>query len=140
VAWEGAYLTVPWPTCWCCWQLPEEVTSRALDTWRAALEPAVPSVGGPDFAADLARTTIAWVFLSVAWLLPAAIEGDPPPRNPALVGRMPARRAMIQHRLGLAAALDTPVLPALRALAEQAQAAALAAWGWQELELAPAFR
>jgi hypothetical protein len=137
VAWEGAYLTVPWPTCWCSWRLPAEVVTRALARWR---EPLGPPAARPAFAEDLARTTIAWALLSTAWLLPAALDGDPPPRNPAVVGRTPERRAMIRHRLGLAAALPTPVLPALRALAEQAHAATLREWGPCELRLAPAFR
>jgi hypothetical protein len=137
VAWEGAYLTVPWPTCWCSWRLPAEVTARAVARWRDLLG---PPAAGPDFAADLALTTIAWVLLSTAGLLPAALDGDPPPRNPAFVGRTPARRAMIQHRLGVAAALATPLLPALGELAEQVHAATLAAWGRCQLELAPAFR
>src|SRR3954469_24474625 len=134
VAWEGAYLTVPWPTCWCSWRLPEEVTARAVARWRDALG---PPAAGPDFAPDLALTTVAWALLSTAGLLPAALDGDPPPRNQAFVGRTPPRRAMIQYRLGAAAALATPLLPALPALAEQVHAATLAAWGRCELELAP---
>ena len=34
VAWEAAYLTVPFPSCWCSWRLPEEVALRALAAWR----------------------------------------------------------------------------------------------------------
>jgi hypothetical protein len=138
VAWEAAYLTVPWPTCWCSWRLPESVTGHALAAWREAL--GAPAAASGAFAEDLARTTIAWALLSTAWLLPAALDGDPPPRNPGLAGAVPARRAMVQHRLALAAALATPVLPALRALAEQVAEAAVAEWGRRELELAPAFR
>jgi hypothetical protein len=136
-AWEGAYLTVPWPSCWCSWRLPAEVAARALARWGEALGPVAAE---PDFAGDLARTTVAWAVLSTAWLLPAALDGDPPPRNPAALGRTPPRRAMIQHRLGVAAALPTPVLPALRALADQVHAGTLRAWGSCELDLAPAFR
>ncbi len=137
VAWEGAYLTVPWPTCWCSWRLPGAVASRAVARWRAALG---PSASGPAFAADLERTTVAWSLLSTAWLLPAALDGDPPPRDPAYRGRTPARRPIIQHRLALAAALATPVLPALRELAGEVHAATVRAWGRHELEVAPAFR
>jgi hypothetical protein len=137
VAWEGAYLTVPWPTCWCSWRLPEAVVGRALARWRAALGPAA---AGPDFAGDLERTTIGWALLSTAWLLPAALDGDPPPRDPAVLGRTPTRRATIEHRLEVAGALATPVLPALRALAAEVHAAAVDVWGRCELEVAPAFR
>jgi hypothetical protein len=137
VAWEGAYLTVPWPTCWCSWRLPDAVAARAVARWREALGPVAT---GPAFGADLDRTTLAWAFLSTAWLLPAALDGDPPPRNPALLGRTPTRRATIQHRLARAASLVTPVLPALRELADEVHAAAVVAWGRRELEPAPAFR
>ena len=135
-AWEGAYLTVPWPTCWCSWRLPAEVAARARARWGEVLRPVAAE---PDFASDLSRTTIAWAVLSTAWLLPAALDGTlhratPPP----WAGR--PRRAMIQHRLRVAAALPTPVLPALRGLADQVHAGTLRAWGSCELELAPAFR
>jgi hypothetical protein len=53
---------------------------------------------------------------------------------------MPKRRAMIQHRMSLAAGLDTPVLPGLRALAGRVHEACVAAWGARALRLAPAFR
>ena len=137
VAWEGAYLTVPWPTCWCSWRLPDAVVARSVARWREALG---PTATGPDFAADLDRTTIGWAVLSSAWLLPAALDGDPPPRDPAFLHRTPTRRAAIQHRLSLAGSLETPVLPALRALAGEAHAATVRAWGPCELEPAPAFR
>jgi hypothetical protein len=72
VAWEAAYLVVPWPTCWCSWRLPADVTARALESWRDAVASALPAVRGGDFDADLARATIAWAFLSAGWLLDAA--------------------------------------------------------------------
>jgi hypothetical protein len=140
VAWEAAYLVVPWPTCWCSWRLPADVAARAVEAWRDAVATALPVVRAPDFDADLARATIAWVFLSAGWLLEAALGDDPPPRAPERAGLMPTRRAMIQHRLSLAAGLDTPVLPGLRALAERLHDASVTAWGWAELRLAPAFR
>lgn len=34
IAWEAAYLLVPWPSCWCSWRLPAEVTARALQAWQ----------------------------------------------------------------------------------------------------------
>ncbi len=41
VAWDAAYLTEPWPTCWCSWRLPSEVTDEAVARWRATIEPAL---------------------------------------------------------------------------------------------------
>ncbi len=117
-----------------------DVAARALESWRGAVAPAMPCVRTPDFEDDLVRATLAWVFLSAAWLLAPALDGDPPHRRPEFADRMPARRAMIQHRLALAADLDTHALPALRALARRVHGATVAAWGARELPLAPAFR
>ncbi len=139
VAWEAAYLCVPWPSCWCSWRLPEEVTAQALQAWRQAAAPGAPAVLTPDFQDDLARATIAWVFISASWFLPAALDGDPPPPDPARRAIVPTRRALLQHRLRVAADLDTGALPALRDLADQAHQATVSQWGRRPLQLAAAF-
>ena len=54
-AWEAAYLVVPWPTCWCSWALPAEVSARALSTWRATVAPAVPEVASTRLTMRLRR-------------------------------------------------------------------------------------
>ena len=43
VARDAAYLKVPWPTCWCCWRLPEQVRDDALTAWRETLAMPVPA-------------------------------------------------------------------------------------------------
>lgn len=53
---------------------------------------------------------------------------------------IPTRRALLQHRLRLAAQQRTTLLPALRDLAAQTLEATLREWGPQALPLAPAFR
>lgn len=30
IAWDAAYLSVPWPSCWCAWRLPPQVGIAAL--------------------------------------------------------------------------------------------------------------
>ena len=30
LAWDAAYLRVPWPSCWCAWRLPEDVARRPV--------------------------------------------------------------------------------------------------------------
>src|SRR2546429_3760393 len=37
IAWDVAYLAVPWPSCWCAWQLPADVAARAVEAYRARL-------------------------------------------------------------------------------------------------------
>lgn len=38
VAWDLAYLTVPWPTCWCSWQLPSWTRERAVQAYLAGTD------------------------------------------------------------------------------------------------------
>ena len=95
VAWEAAYLEVPWPTCWCSWAMPPEVVGTALTAWRTALAPVVPAVAEETFAEDLLRARTAWAFVSLEWFLPAALGGDPPPVQPMLAGLV--HRALVEH-------------------------------------------
>ena len=140
VAWEAAYLTVPWPSCWCSWRLPEDVVAAAVEAWRRSVLPALPAVADLGFSRDLDRATLCWVFISASWLLPQALDGDPPPTDPAWRGVVPTRRALLQHRLRLAAKHPGPDLPALRELAARSYAASVRHWGLQPLALAAAFR
>ncbi|MEP6632446.1 MAG: hypothetical protein ABJA89_18385 [Lapillicoccus sp.] len=140
LAWEAAYLSVPWPSCWCSWGLPAQVSANALDRWRQAVMTTTPVVATTRFADDLARATIGWVFISAGWFLAGALDGDPPPADPARRSMVPTRRALLQHRLGVAAAYDTTVLPELRQLAAQMYEATTRVWGEHPLPLAPAFR
>jgi hypothetical protein len=145
VAWEAAYLIVPWPTCWCSWALPEKVAQRALTTWRQTVARAIPTVTAESFADDLARAVIAWTFVSLMFLLPRAIAEPDSNSSPRPLGSSTARprpdpRSLVVHRLQVAAAYRTEVVPALRDLAGQVHDACVRHWGQHELELAPAFR
>jgi hypothetical protein len=143
VAWDVAYLTVPWPSCWCSWRLPAAVTRRALDAYRAAA--AVPDTAA--FRGDLDAATVGWTFITVPWFLPRALAEDPPlaegsPRAegslPAAPSRVaPSRRATILHRLDQARR-STP-MPALAELSGRLHAALTARWGPVALPYAPAF-
>ncbi|GIJ43544.1 hypothetical protein Val02_04300 [Virgisporangium aliadipatigenens] len=129
VAWDAAYLIVPWPTCWCSWGLPAEVARTALERWRAAAPSIVDS--------DLDVTVSAWAFLSTAWFLRGAFEEADTPPGGGLRG--PTRRAVIRHRMRLAA--ERPdVLPRLATLAERVLAATESRWGDAPLADAPAYR
>jgi len=102
--------------------------------------PACPAVTAAAFHDDLVRATFGWVFISAGWFLSAALDGDPPPPDPARRHMIPTRRALLQHRLRLAAQQETALLPALRELAAQTLAATLQEWGPHPLPLARAFR
>jgi hypothetical protein len=145
VAWEAAHLLVPWPTCWCSWALPDGVAHRALATWRQTVAPAIPQVAADSFADDLAQAVIAWVFVTLTFLLPHTIaEPDtrPSPSSPtsSTPRRRPDLRALVVHRLQVAAAYPTATVPALRDLAGQLHDACVHQWGQHELLLAAAFR
>jgi hypothetical protein len=118
VAWDAAYLRVPWPSCWCSWLLPADVAGDGLRAF------------GYDDRADLDRASLGWALLSSAWFLDRALGEDH--THPGT----PTRRAMLRHRL--AAGADD--LPHLTDLAAEVRAATFSAWGSVPLELAPAFR
>lgn len=140
VAWDAAYLRVPWPSCWCSWRLPAPLAAAALEHWRAALAPTLPVVATTSFDIDLTKAAFAWVFISAGWFLETALDGDPRPVDPARHAIVPTRQAMLQHRLQWAAEEASAPLPALRQLAATLHAATLRQWGPIPLPLAPAFR
>lgn len=134
IAWDVAYLSVPWPSCWCSWRLPDDVAQRGLDAYRQAAIEAFPEVGDDDFARDVEAATAGWALTSTTYFLDNALGSDPDtnPDRPT-----PTRRAMISHRLGVAA--RTTELPALAELAGGLADELLRRWGPVPLEYAPAF-
>lgn len=139
VAWDAAYLVLPWPSCWCSWGLPAEVANAALARWRAAVARDIPAVGGPAFDRDLDIAVTAWAFLSTAWFLAGAVEEEQqqPPASGARPG--PTRQTVIRRRMRLAAERRA-TLPALADLAEAILAATAHRWDNQDLANAPAYR
>jgi hypothetical protein len=143
VAWEAAYLALPWPSCWCSWRLPDHAVEAALAAWREAVAPAVPaSCSAADLASDVDAAVVAWTAVSAAWFLPSALDGDHGTPDPARDHLVPRRRALLQHRTRVAAerAAVTGAWPALAGWSERLHAAAVSAWGDRPLDLAPAYR
>jgi hypothetical protein len=137
VAWDAAYLVVPWPSCWCSWALPAEVANAALARWREALARSVPIVGSPAFDRDLDVAVTSWAFLSTAWFLAGAVGEERQRPHGKLRG--PTRQTVIRHRMRLAAR-RRDVLPALADLAEAVLAATAERWDDPGLADAPAYR
>lgn len=133
VAWDAAYLLVPWPSCWCSWRLPADVSAAGLGAWRAAVD--LPYAESSGFQQDLSVVRTAWAFISTAWFLERALTSDD-----SMLRESPTRRAMITHRLAGVVSDPEPGLPQLTRLAEQLVEATTAAWGPHPLVLAPAFR
>lgn len=139
VAWDAAYLTVPWPSCWCAWRLPDHVTDAALCRYREVVRESLPYAATPDFDRDVATATMAWAFLSTAWFLRSAMTGDPPPSDPRIVA--PRRQAMIVHRLAKAGSIASEAaLPLLGEVARRWSTDLAARWAHASLSLAPAFQ
>ncbi|MEU8076430.1 hypothetical protein AB0B31_13380 [Catellatospora citrea] len=131
VAWDVAYLRVPWPSCWCSWRLPDEVADRAVARYRQAAAVGLPYVGTPEFDLDLGAATDLWAVLYSSWFLPLTLSGDP---LAASRRDSPRRRALLLHRLELAK--RTSAAPEIAAFAGELRAALVARWG--EVPLAPA--
>lgn len=135
LAWDAAYLSVPWPSCWCSWLLPDELVSTAIERWRSTCGAPL----GADFDDALRATTIGWSMASVGWFLRKAIDDEPWSDDPTRSALAAPRRALTAHRLGVVARLADVRLPELSRLAAEALAAVTLAWGPLELPLAPAF-
>lgn len=128
VAWDLAYLRVPWPTCWCSWRLPDSVADAALERYRAA----APELAVSD--PDIAAATLGWAFIAFDMFATRALADDPPLGTDRPT---PRRRAMILHRLGVAS--RNTEFAAAADLAARLRAALVARWGEVELDYAPAF-
>jgi hypothetical protein len=139
VAWDAAYLTVPWPSCWCSWRLPGDVATEALGRWRAAVGVSIPYVLTPEFDRDLELTTAAWAVISSTWLLEQAAAADPSTFFSEAGDRGPEPLALVQHRLLIAASTERPELGSVARLAGELLAAVIATYGEREVSFAPAW-
>jgi Phosphotransferase enzyme family len=135
VAWDVAYLSVPWPSCWCSWRIPGELAERAVERYRRAADQALPYVRSAEFRPDVASAAAGWALISTTWFLGNALREQAPSLNPDRP--TPTRRAMIVHRLDRARRCAE--LPAVAELAARLHAELTARWGELHLALAPAF-
>jgi hypothetical protein len=134
IAWDVAYLRVPWPSCWCSWRMPAEISARAFEVYRMTASPLIPYVADDRFERDVSAAAVGWALITTTWFLDNALGHDPllNPDRPT-----PTRRAMITHRLAAAAA--STELPALAELSTALGAALAKRWGDVPLGFAPAF-
>jgi hypothetical protein len=130
-AWDAAYLTVPWPTCWCSWRIPDATAERTLDAYREQAAVAIPYVGTDAFLADVEVARTCWALVTVSWSLTTALREDQQP-HPA----SPGTRPRMQHRLRLVAESGTDAAAFGSAVLEHTRER----WGDLALPLAPAYR
>ena len=136
VAWDVAYLRVPWPSCWCCWALPASLASEAVAAWQTAAAPDLPYAVSDEFEADLRIAMAGWTVISVGWFLPGLLDGDPHQHD----RRTPDRRDVLIHRLTALTASEDPRLSRVCELALAVLTAVRREWGARTLPLAPALR
>jgi hypothetical protein len=141
VAWDAAYLRVPWPSCWCSWRLPDALAERALARWRSDLAETVPYIGTTGLDADLEIAEAGWAAISTGWFLERAVHLEGGVAAEPLAQQLtPSRRAALSHRLARVGRSTDPRLGPWRDLVVETLAAARSTWGEVPLELAPAFR
>jgi hypothetical protein len=133
VAWDVAYLRVPWPSCWCAWRMPGALAEEAVAAYRRVAVAAFPEVATSEFERQIEAAEVGWAFVTVGMSLDNALGSDPPSDRP-----MPTRRARILYRL--AAASRSAELPAAAELADGLGTELRNRWGDVPLALAPAFK
>lgn len=136
IAWDAAYLHVPWPTCWCAWSLESAAADAALGRWRDAVSQTWPVARGTDFDRDLELATEAWAWLAGSWCLAGLVDDGPSTRaNP--VKPMPRMPDRVLRFLGTAA--TGHALPELADAAGQLARAVETRYAAADVPLAPAF-
>ena len=102
VAWDLAYLRVPWPSCWCAWGVPEPVASVALGRYFTAMKGTAIGADRGAFDRMVEQAALAWALVSASWFLPRGLRHDDTIGTPDLAA--PPRRATVLERFRLAAA------------------------------------
>jgi len=137
-AWDLAYLSVPWPSCWCAWRLPLDTCEQAVRRYQQTST--LPWATSPGFRGDIDAAAVVWAIITTPWYLRRALADDPPSPDPRRL--MPTRRSQILNRLRLAASSRPqggPELAALGALAAALRDTLADHWGETSLPYAPAF-
>ena len=85
VAWDVAYLFVPWPSCWCAWSIPDELAARPSPT-TATRRPRAAGrrrralrAGGTGSDRRLGAPSTTW-FLDWRWATTRRSTPSAPPR------------------------------------------------------------
>jgi hypothetical protein len=129
-----AYLTMPFPSCWCSFDLPSEIRAAVVARYRAL-------VGSEDAVEGLHLAQVFYASLAVGLIGPRAEAEDPVERWDGQ--RLPTGRARLLHQLDRAlehqrAADD---LPALVNWLDEARFRMVGRWPLVgPVPLAPAFR
>lgn len=141
VVWDAAYLTVPWPSCWCSWRLPDSSVTIALNEWHTTIAPNLSPSAAERLDEDLRLATIVWAFTQLAWVVQPAARDESAGRKRWQAQEVgPPARALVQRRLMQLAELLDSRLPSLEGLTRDLRRVTAQRWGDNPLQLAPAFR
>lgn len=91
---DAAYLRVPFPSCWCVFELPQGMSEAMLAAWRAEVTGIWPELADDALLQPrLLDAQLFWVQLSTWWFLPRSEES-----NESLDQRLPSpKRAAALH-------------------------------------------
>lgn len=139
VAWDLAYLRVPWPSCWCAWGIPEPVASAALGRYFTAMTGTATGSDRATFDRVVEQATLAWALISAAWFLPSGLRRNDTMGPPGFAA--PPRRATVLERFRVAAdTAESQGYGTLEKTARSWRQALERAWGPQSFPTAPALR
>lgn len=139
VAWDLAYLRVPWPSCWCAWGIPEPVASAALGRYFRAMKGTPIGADRATFDRTVEQATLAWALISASWFLPSGLRRNDTMGPPELDA--PPRRATVLERFRVAAeTADSLGYVALGKAARSWRQTVEHRWGPQTFPTAPALR
>ncbi|GHO46754.1 phosphotransferase [Ktedonospora formicarum] len=66
---EGAYIHMPFPTCWCVYRIPDPLVQRLEDRYRVELARACPAASDDTlFKHSMAEACITWVLFFHKWI------------------------------------------------------------------------
>jgi hypothetical protein len=74
---DGAYLRVPFPTCWCAARIPDDVQAQAERIYRMELASACPLAAvDEEFEEAMLMACARWTIATVSWTLERTVRED----------------------------------------------------------------
>jgi aminoglycoside/choline kinase family phosphotransferase len=139
VAWDAAYLRVPWPSCWCAWAIPETVATDVLGRYFRAGGEQTFWADAAALERDVDLATLGWGLISGAWYLPSGLKRDDTMGLPGVAA--PPRRATVIERFRVSAAVAERLgYQRLAEVGRSLQQVLERRWGPLTLPTAPALR
>lgn len=135
-AYDAAYATMPFSTCWCVFDPPPGFTDQLLDRFTTTLGTHLPDlVREPGWTRSVDLASAAWILAMTGWLLFGADEDRPrvgPPDVPS-----PSYRQLLTTRWRWGGVRLRSTLPAVAGLLGAAAAWADDEWGGSAAPVGP---